>query len=53
MSYFHEMKIIDIVKTYIEERKLYDEQDPRIVYCHNDPLGEALNVTSFTICEAL
>ncbi|CAL1539888.1 unnamed protein product, partial [Lymnaea stagnalis] len=46
-------EIIQLVREYISQRTLYDQQDPRIVHCGGDLLGEALNVESFTVNEAL
>ncbi|XP_012937274.1 E3 ubiquitin-protein ligase Mdm2 isoform X2 [Aplysia californica] len=46
-------EIIGLVQEYIQERKLYDENNPHMVYCGADLLGEALRVQQFSVMEAL
>ncbi|GFN80715.1 E3 ubiquitin-protein ligase mdm2 [Plakobranchus ocellatus] len=46
-------QIIHYVKEYIGQRFMYDQQDPRIVYCDGDLLGQALGVKQFTILQAM
>ncbi|ESO93364.1 hypothetical protein LOTGIDRAFT_232765 [Lottia gigantea] len=46
---FTRQEIGQYLKDYIGGRKLYDPTDPRIVYCDNDPLEKAFNVTKFTL----
>ncbi|KAK3611903.1 hypothetical protein CHS0354_021339, partial [Potamilus streckersoni] len=50
---FTKKEILQFLKTYIGTRKLYDVNDPRVVYCENDPLGKVFNVAKFTIDEVL
>ena len=40
------------LKEYIKTRELYDPMDPRIVYCHRDPLADAFGVNTFTLADA-
>lgn len=37
---------------YISSRRLFDQDDPKKVYCNNDPLGDVFGVSMFTIQDA-
>ncbi|XP_064614524.1 E3 ubiquitin-protein ligase Mdm2-like isoform X2 [Liolophura sinensis] len=46
---FTKKEICFYLKEYIGSRLLYDPNDPRIVHCQNDPLGQVFELDSFTI----
>ena len=43
----HVFQICEHLKNYIGARQLYDVEDPKVVYCGNDPLGKVFNVDKF------
>ncbi|XP_070537384.1 uncharacterized protein [Ptychodera flava] len=46
---FTTRQLLSYLIKYIGNRHLYDENDPRKVYCENDPLGKVFGVAGFTI----
>ncbi|KAL5009976.1 hypothetical protein ScPMuIL_012281 [Solemya velum] len=50
---FTKKEICQFLKNYIGSRRMYDVQDPRVVYCDKDPLGKVFGVEKFTIGEVL
>lgn len=50
---FTQKEICNLLKDYIGSRWMYDPQDPRIVNCGGDILGEVFGVKSFTIADVL
>ncbi|XP_041352129.1 E3 ubiquitin-protein ligase Mdm2-like isoform X2 [Gigantopelta aegis] len=50
---FTRKEICYFLKNYIGSRKLYDPNDPRVVYCKEDILGKVFGVENFTINDVL
>ncbi|XP_077869030.1 uncharacterized protein LOC100375637 [Saccoglossus kowalevskii] len=46
---FTPRQLLSYLIKYISSRYLYDELDPRRVYCSDDPLGKVFGVKEFTI----
>ncbi|XP_077999845.1 uncharacterized protein LOC144452596 isoform X2 [Glandiceps talaboti] len=46
---FTTRQVLSHLITYIGSRQLYDQLDPRKVYCENDALGKVFGVKEFTI----
>ncbi|XP_019633125.1 PREDICTED: E3 ubiquitin-protein ligase Mdm2-like [Branchiostoma belcheri] len=46
---FTRKEVLKYLIQYIGERMLYDQSNPRVVYCREDELGKALGVPQFTI----
>lgn len=42
------MQLAESLIEYIRKRQLWDPTDPRVVHCHNDPLGTVFGVSRFT-----
>lgn len=50
---FTRKEILQYLRRYIVSKQMFDEQDPRVVHCKNDPLGDVFEVDQFTIDDVL
>ncbi|XP_071835330.1 E3 ubiquitin-protein ligase Mdm2-like isoform X2 [Apostichopus japonicus] len=49
---FTAQEVMSLLIKYISSRRLFDQDDPKKVYCNNDPLGDVFGVSMFTIQDA-